>query len=75
MMNMMNCFGCWNIDGVTVVKITLSKHTQKGSLKNSFIAEVKGLVGIHLKIKAFIESFRARAQSNGYCNSSKIIMG
>lgn len=66
MMNMMNCFGCWNVDGVTVIKITLSKHTQKGTLKNRFIAQIKGLLGISLKVKDFIEKFRQSVQTKGY---------
>lgn len=46
-MTFINCFGCWNLDGVTAVKISLSKHSQKGKLKESFIAEIKGLVGVN----------------------------
>ena len=34
----MDCFGCWNLDGVTAVKIILSKHSQKGKMKDTFIA-------------------------------------
>ena len=56
-MTLMNCFGCWNMDGVTAVKISLSKHSQKGKLKECFIAELKGLVGVNAQIASFLEVF------------------
>lgn len=62
----MNCFSCWNIDGVTAVKIVLSKHSQKGKANNHFIAEVKGLVGINQQITSFISTFSEKINKYGY---------
>lgn len=45
--NFINCCSWFKTERFTAVKIILSKHTKKGSFKDTFIAEVKGLVGAH----------------------------
>jgi hypothetical protein len=73
-MNIMNCFGCWNLDGVTAVKISLSKHSQKGRLKDSFVAEIKGLAGMSQQISSFISVFSERINKYGYSTAAPKIM-
>lgn len=71
----MNCFSCWNLDGVTAVKIILSKHSQKGKASNSFIAEVKGLVGISQQITSFLNTFSEKINKYGYSiPSPKVVL-
>lgn len=73
-MTFMNCFGCWDLDGVTAVKIILSRHSQKGRLKESFIAEIKGLVGVNDQITSFLEVFNEKISKYGLSQPAPQIM-
>jgi hypothetical protein len=72
--NMINCFGCWNLDGVTAVKISLSRHSQKGKMKDNFVAEVRGLVGINQQITSFLNIFSEKINRYGYSVSTPKVM-
>lgn len=63
---MINCFGCLGIEGVTAVKINLSRHSKKGKTKDSFVAEVKGLAGISHHVSSFLEVFAEKVSKHGY---------
>jgi len=56
-MAMINCLTWWQLEGVTAVKIMLSKHVKKGELKDSCVAEVKGMVGMNNHIQMFLGKF------------------
>ena len=62
------------MDGVTAVKISLSKHSQKGKLKESFIAELKGLVGVNAQIASFLEVFNDKISKHGLSQPAPKVM-
>jgi hypothetical protein len=57
-MSMINCLTWWHVEGVTAIKLTLSKHSQRGTFKHNCVAEVKGLAGSPLQIKQFLIAFK-----------------
>jgi hypothetical protein len=54
LMSMINCLSWWHVEGVTAVKLTLSTQTERDSLKQNCVAEVKGLAGNPLQIQHFL---------------------
>lgn len=74
-MSMINCLSWWHVEGVTAIKLTLSKHTLRGTFKQNCIAEVKGLAGCPSQIKQFLTAFKDKITRKGYSlPSPKILM-
>jgi hypothetical protein len=46
-MSLINCFAWYQSDHFTAIKIVMSKQSKKGSMKDCYIADIKGLVGIN----------------------------
>jgi len=75
LMSMINCLTWWHVEGVTAIKLTLSRHSQRGTFKQNCVAEVKGLAGNNRQIQQFLKSFNDIINRKGYCLSEpKILM-
>ncbi len=73
-MNFINCCSWFDNSKFTAVKIVLSKRTRKGSFNDSFIAEIKGLVGVENDIQRFVSSFEKAVTKLGLISSESKIM-
>ena len=73
-MSLVNCCSWFQSDAFSAIKIILSKQSRKNALKDTYIAEVKGLVGISTELTSFMNSFENKLTKLGVSMNTSNVM-